>query len=126
MIRAILKVKPLSVTKKLKVLTLVWKKPWIVAGRKSYCGDLVGLGHHRILDGDSSRPYPRLTEEVFKKMKPDIVLLPDEPYPFTAVHRKELKQYFPKAQVVLIDGKLLTWYLSRTKAGIEMLRALLG
>jgi hypothetical protein len=38
---------------------------------------------------------------------PDVVLLPDEPYPFTAGDGPE---EFPAQRVVLVAGRRLTWY----------------
>ena len=38
---------------------------------------------------------------------PEVVLLPDEPYPFTA---EDGPEEFPAQRVVLVSGQLLTWY----------------
>jgi ABC-type hemin transport system substrate-binding protein len=57
------------------------------------------------------------------------VLLPDEPYPFSA---EDLREFFaldiPAARmdrVYLVDGKLLTWYGPRMASSLAQLAALL-
>jgi len=50
--------------------------------------------------------------------------LPSEPYRFNSRHRAELQKRFPEAAVHLVNGQALTWYLSRTEAGLELVRAL--
>jgi len=50
------------------------------------------------------------------------VLLPDEPYPFTAGDGPE---EFPAQRVALVSGRLLTWYgPSLATARADLLRAI--
>ncbi len=39
--------------------------------------------------------------------RPDLIVLPDEPYPFSADDGPEV---FPRQRVALVDGRSLTWY----------------
>ena len=39
-------------------------------------------------------------------------------------HQAELQKRFPEAEVRLVDGRALTWYLSRTEEGLELVRSL--
>jgi hypothetical protein len=50
-------------------------------------------------------PASRLGE--IRAAAPEVVLLPDEPYPFTA---EDGPGEFPAQRVVLVSGRLLTWY----------------
>ena len=50
-----------------------------------------------------------------------MILLPDEPFKFTARHQAELQRRFPQAEVRRMDGRGLTWYLSRTEQALEAL-----
>ena len=53
---------------------------------------------------------------------PDVVLLPDEPYPFTA---EDGPEEFRTQRVVLVSGRLLTWYgPSLATARAELLGAI--
>lgn len=61
--------------------------------------------------------------------KPDIVLLPDEPHPFTEADADAFRALdIPAAKrgmVVLCDGKDLMWYGARSLEGLERLTALI-
>lgn len=102
-------------------LVLIWRDPWMAAGPDTYLGDLlrrsgftpVGPAH-----------YPRLTEAELQSLAPAVVLLPTEPYRFSARHKKELQEILPEARIHLVEGRALTWYLSRTVEGIALLRDL--
>ena len=52
------------------------------------------------------------------------MLLPSEPYRFTRRHQADLQKRFPAAEVRLVDGRALTWYLSRTEAGLDLVQDL--
>ena len=107
----------------LKVLILVWKSPWIIAGSQSYCGGLLtALGGRVLGDTNQTKAYPRRTPRDLKKLKPDLVLLPTEPYPFNEADQKELEKLFPRSRIDIISGELLTWYLSRTSSALRYLK----
>jgi ABC-type Fe3+-hydroxamate transport system substrate-binding protein len=54
----------------------------------------------------ANREENRKLEEI-RAAAPEVVLLPDEPYPFTA---EDGPEEFPAQRVVLASGRLLTWY----------------
>ena len=66
--------------------------------------------------------YPALAEADLRALAPEVVFLPTEPYRFTARHRKELQALLPSARIELVEGRALTWYLSRTVEGLVLLR----
>ncbi len=72
--------------------------------------------------------YPRVTLEEVETRAPELVLLPDEPHPFSeADARVFLAQRTPAAArgaVVRTGGKDLCWYGSRAVEGIPRLRSL--
>ena len=51
--------------------------------------------------------YPRVEVGEIRAAAPEVVLLPDEPYPFTA---EDGPEEFPAQRTVLVSGRLLTWY----------------
>ena len=104
-----------------RTLVLIWKEPWMSAGPDTYLGDLlrcVGL------TPIGPRGYPSLTEDDLLALAPRVILLPTEPYRFNRRHAAELQRRFPEAAVHLVDGQALTWYLSRTEAGLDLLESL--
>jgi ABC-type Fe3+-hydroxamate transport system substrate-binding protein len=73
--------------------------------------------------------YPRVTMEEVNLRAPDLVLLPDEPHPFTEADAQVfLSQPTPAARrgaVVRTGGKDLCWYGARSVEGLPRLRQLL-
>ncbi|GLH73580.1 hypothetical protein GETHLI_20820 [Geothrix limicola] len=104
-----------------RTLTLIWKEPWMSAGPDTYVGDLIRHGGLTPIGPDR---YPTLTDEDLAALNPQIILLPTEPYRFNRRHQTELQKRFPDARVELVDGQALTWYLSRTEAGLELVKDL--
>jgi ABC-type Fe3+-hydroxamate transport system substrate-binding protein len=72
--------------------------------------------------------YPRVTLEEVAARAPELILLPDEPHPFTAADAEVFRALDAPAarrgHVVHCDGKDLMWYGARAVEGIERLRAL--
>ena len=74
--------------------------------------------------------YPRVTMEEVNAAAPELVLLPDEPHPFTdadaAVFRAQPTPAAARGAVARIDGKDLCWYGARSVEGLPRLRALVA
>lgn len=72
--------------------------------------------------------YPRVTLEEVVARAPELVLLPDEPHPFTeedaAVFRRLDIPAASRRAVVRTSGKDLCWYGAQTIHGLPRLRAL--
>jgi ABC-type hemin transport system substrate-binding protein len=85
----------------------VWRRPWMVLGRDTFAGDVLArLGVDHLYAGHAER-YPKVPVEELRAARPDVVVLPDEPYRFTADDGPEA---FPGLSCALVDGRCLTWY----------------
>lgn len=85
----------------------VWRRPWVVLGRDTFAGDVLRrLGVVNAWASDPER-YPRPTLDRLRDRAPELVVLPDEPYRFTATDGPEA---FPGVPSVLVSGRHLTWY----------------
>ncbi|MEV0785313.1 helical backbone metal receptor [Streptomyces sp. NPDC050423] len=85
----------------------VWRKPWMVLGRDTFAGDLLArLGVTNVY-ADHAERYPRVPLDELNAAGADLVVLPDEPYRFTAADGPEA---FPALPAALVDGRFLTWY----------------
>ena len=93
------------------------------AGPGTYLGDLLKRTGFAPVGADL---YPVHSDEELDRLQPELVLLPSEPFRFTARHRAELQKRFPAARILLIEGKAVTWYLSRTLEGILVLSDMRG
>ena len=117
-LKAALKARP---RKGPRTLTLIWKGPWMSAGPDTYVSDVVRQAGFTPIGPER---YPVLQEADLTALDPQVILLPDEPFKFTRHHEAELRKRFPQAQVFRLDGKGLTWYLSRSEQALEQVRAL--
>jgi len=94
------------------VVVPVWRDPWMVVGGNTFTSDLarrLGLANayaDTALNPDGSR-YPAVDVADLDAAGADVVLLPDEPYVFTAEDGPEC---FTRTPVELVSGRLLTWY----------------
>jgi len=103
------------------VAMLVWRRPWMTARADTYGASvLVTLGWQPVTPGGDVR-YPEVSLDDLAGLRPDVVLLPSEPYPFGERHRPEVEQGVPDAAVALVDGRDLFWWGIRTPAAIERL-----
>ncbi|WP_336321627.1 helical backbone metal receptor [Streptomyces lavendofoliae] len=85
----------------------VWRRPWMVLGRETFAGDLLArLGVVNVY-ADHPERYPRVPLDELRAAGADLVVLPDEPYRFTADDGPEAFGGLPAA---LVDGRYLTWY----------------
>lgn len=100
---------------------LIWRRPYMTVNRDTFVHDLLTLAGAQNLFADLSDRYPRITAEQLFTARPDAILLPTEPYMFTAPHQAEVcaDSGLPPDRVPLVDGELLTWYGSRTPKGLR-------
>jgi ABC-type Fe3+-hydroxamate transport system substrate-binding protein len=91
----------------LRTIVPVWRDPWMAVGTRTFTGDLLarlGLAH---VFASSPDRYPRLELADLTAVGAELVILPDEPYRFTASDGPEA---FPDVTVALVPGRSLTWY----------------
>jgi len=107
----------------------IWKNPWMSFNADTYAHDVLRmLGFNNIFASAGER-YPRTTIDEAIALRPDFVLLPDEPYEFRAKDVEELKPLLPPAlgrRVVLINGRDLHWYGVHMLGGLRSLAGLLA
>src|SRR5215207_3441349 len=85
----------------------IWRRPWMVLGRDTFAGDVLArLGVRNVFAADPDR-YPKLAPAQLADVDAELVVLPDEPYAFTADDGPEA---WPQARPALVSGRHLTWY----------------
>lgn len=104
-----------------RVVVLIWRRPWMTIRANTYGASLLQvLGWRNALPSATDR-YPEGTLEEIAGLAPELVLLPDEPYPFSERHLAEVEAGFPTARVAVVDGKDLFWWGIRTPGALERL-----
>lgn len=102
-----------------RVLYLIWKKPYMVAGRQTYINDILSrIGLRNVV---SDVRYPVVDQQALNAGKPELVFLSSEPYPFKEQHINEFKSLCPAAEVMIVDGEMFSWYGSRLVKAVEYL-----
>lgn len=104
----------------LRAVVPVWRRPWMVLGRDTFAGDLLRrLGVELLHAGHPDR-YPAIPLPELLAAEPELVVLPDEPYRFTAADGPEA---FPGVPAALVSGRHLTWYGPSLAEAPEVLAA---
>lgn len=82
----------------------IWRRPWMALGRDTFAGDVLArLGVDNVYATHPDR-YPRFAPDELPDV--DLIVLPDEPYRFTADDGPESFA----APCALVSGRHLTWY----------------
>ena len=88
-----------------RVVVPIWRDPWMVVGGDTFTSDLLRRRGWENAYADTDR-YPSVSPAEVDARSPDVVLLPDEPYVFTAEDGPESFA----TPTRLVSGRLLTWY----------------
>ncbi|GAB3867552.1 helical backbone metal receptor [Nocardioides maradonensis] len=89
-----------------RVVVPIWRDPWMVVGPDTFTTDLVRrLGWQNAFATGDDR-YPTVTVADIEATRPNLVVLPDEPYVFTGTDGPEAFGVPTR----LVSGRLLTWY----------------
>jgi ABC-type Fe3+-hydroxamate transport system substrate-binding protein len=140
--------------RRVRVFCPIWKDPYMTINADTYVHDTLwvcggdnifaprqrrfplgaDLGQQpertRGRETERDRRYPRVTLEEMAALQPEVILLPDEPYVFSAA---DMADFMPFANVPavrdrrmhLIDGKMVSWYSPRIGRSLRVLQALL-
>ncbi|MDH5508130.1 MAG: helical backbone metal receptor [Anaerolineae bacterium] len=74
--------------------------------------------------------YPRLSVSEIIQASPDLILLPDEPFAFDAVHKQIIYEQLSSTpavkqdRIIFLDGSLITWHGVRIAKALQELPAL--
>ena len=91
-----------------RVVVPIWRDPWMVVGRPTFTADLLARAGFEVATAEVEGRYPAVGLGVLDDPDvADLVLLPDEPYVFTAADGPEAFRRLPTR---LVSGRLLTWY----------------
>lgn len=88
-----------------RVAVPVWRDPWMWVGPDTYVHDVLHrLGLRNVVH---ERRYPHADVAEVRALVPDLILLPDEPYPFSHSDGPDALAPLPS---VPVPGRALSWY----------------
>ena len=91
---------------------LIWQDPYMTAGGDTYINSMMNLcGLHNLMKHQLR--YPTVDMSQLKELKPEMLLLSSEPYPFKEKHLAHFQSELPNTKVVLVDGEVFSWYGTR-------------
>lgn len=134
----------------LRTFCPIWMKPLMTINGETFISDVLHLAGAENVFADRKRRYPlaadlsgalsttddegrdtrypRIREDELVARAPELVLLPDEPHPFTEedaeTFRKLAIPAAARGAIVRMSGKDLCWYGARTIEGLPRVRAL--
>ncbi len=104
-----------------RVLYLIWKNPYMAAGRNTFINHLLQLNKFEnvILEEDSR--YPEVPLQLFQRAQ--ILLFSTEPFPF---RENDIAEVSAKVNVGgrIVDGEYFSWFGSRLIAAFEYFKTL--
>ncbi len=110
---------------KKKIAYLIWNEPLMAAGHDTFINEmLVKCGFENVLLQKESR-YPETNISELNELGAEYVLLSSEPFPFADKHIQQLKREGLKAEIILVDGELFSWYGSRLKYSANYFKQLI-
>lgn len=101
----------------------IWRRPWMSIAAGTYGASLLGLLGIDLVTAGLADPYPTVELEDIAALRPDLVLVPSEPYVFSGDHLDELAAAIAGVAIVRIDGQDLFWWGARTPGAIDRLAA---
>lgn len=104
----------------ISTLYCIWKSPWMSVGADTFIHDVMRRAGLQNVCGDKLR-YPELSDADIRRLRPGLILLSSEPYPFTGKQVSEMAEIAPWANVQLVDGEYFSWYGSRLKLAVNYL-----
>lgn len=106
-----------------RVLYCIWQDPWMAVSADTYIARMLAEIGWSVAPLPDEGRYPTFQWNAALVADIDQVLLSSEPYRFTQAHVDALEQQIGKP-VQLVDGEMLSWYGSRSVAGLRYLRSL--
>jgi ABC-type Fe3+-hydroxamate transport system substrate-binding protein len=109
----------------------IWRAPWMTINADTYIHDLLAVCGAANVFGDRPARYPTVTLDEMAARRPEVIVLPDEPFRFRRAHLQDFAPYadVPAVQagrIHLMDGKPFSWHGPRVREALLTLPALFG
>lgn len=118
-----------ATARRVRIFCPIWKDPWMSFNRRTFAHDMLFCVGGDNVCGDHEARYPAVDLESVATRQPQVILLPNEPYPFTIGDREALQALRGAAsgacRVYPVEGKALFWYGPRTPGALRRFAGLL-
>jgi len=103
---------------KLSAVYLIWKNPWMSIGGDTFISKMMQYAGFDNLFNYEKR-YPEISINTLVELKPQILLLSSEPYPFKEKDRSELQKLLPDTCILLVKGEPFTWFGTYIETAVD-------
>jgi ABC-type Fe3+-hydroxamate transport system substrate-binding protein len=93
---------------------IIWNDPLMSVGGDTFISDILRHAGYKNVFGNKIR-YPETSISELQKIKPEVILLSSEPFPFKEKHLYKMKEELIDSEIMLVDGEMFSWYGSRLK-----------
>ena len=109
----------------------IWREPWMTIGPDTYIHDLLAVCGAANVFADRAERYPTVTLDEMAARRPEVIVLPDEPFRFRRAHLADFAPYVDvpavrTGRLHLVDGKPFSWHGPRIGEALRTLPALFG
>ena len=111
------------------VFYAIWRNPYMTVNRDTYISDLLRVCGARNVFADRAERYPSLTLDEVASRRPQVIVLPDEPFRFRRAHVEDFAGY-PEVPAVrdgrihLVNGKPFSWHGARVAQALRTIPSL--
>lgn len=112
-----------------RVFYAIWRGPYMTIGPDTYIHDVLAACGAANVFADAPDRYPTVTLDEVAARRPDVILLPDEPFRFRRVHLADFARHADvpavrDERIHLVDGKPFSWHGARLGDALRTLPAL--
>jgi len=109
----------------------IWRAPWMTINADTYVHDLLAVCGAVNVFGDRPARYPTVTLDEVAARRPEVIVLPDEPFRFRRTHIQDFAPYADvpavrAGRIHLVDGKPFSWHGPRLGEALLTIPALFG
>jgi iron complex transport system substrate-binding protein len=109
----------------------IWRQPWMTINADTYIHDLLAVCGAANVFGPAPARYPTITLEEMAVRRPEVIVLPDEPFRFRRSHVADFAPYVDvpavrAGRIHLVDGKPFSWHGPRVGEALLTLPPLFG
>jgi ABC-type Fe3+-hydroxamate transport system substrate-binding protein len=109
----------------------IWRGPYMTINRDTYVSDVIAVCGGRNVFADEPARYPVVTLDEMARRRPDVILLPDEPFRFRRAHLADFAPHrdvpaVRDGRILLVDGKRFSWHGPRLAEALRTVPAMLG
>jgi ABC-type Fe3+-hydroxamate transport system substrate-binding protein len=108
----------------------IWRGPYMTVNGNTYIHDMLRVCGGRNIFADREERYPTVTLDEVAVLRPEVILLPDEPFRFRRAHVADFEAYpdvpaVRDGRIHLVDGKPFSWHGPRIAEALRTVPGLI-